>query len=543
MKAAICAKITYQLKCFFEEAGNYCKASKVLSKCGFLANTRFYITYYDAIAHYFKGREFKDNAEENGGGMGNAEGHLVLAMNKLSAAVTYDARTKDALKQRKEMIENEYEDVKTINKNVYYEGCTPERELAKIESKNFTLHRSILPKLEEAFAGAENFEVFLPMEVRKLEGEFQQEANKIINQNMEILQKLSADEDGFLGAHGLPQSIYSMSSKEEIPEDLWNRVSEFQQRGNYQYLENLLAGVKQNRQTCFDIVGKCEAAVVGEENDDSTMRATHGARWQRLPSSSLNGEIKTRIESYKANLDKAFSTDSTVETNVGAIKPKMALLQLSRNELTQKMPKSQASDAASSPAVANIQQAIEQLNELKRQRQTLVNNMTGGLESADLRKDLMAVHQGTLGKESAFENHLQALNQHATSIEDQQVKSSELLSNIDTNMMAFNQLLAGSSETDKMDFFKSIDEGLKVYYENMNLLSNGAKFYKQMHTYLTSLHLYINDFVASRTVEKDQIIEQLNGGGGPPPGAPGATGTPYNPSFIPQNPYGGGQYQ
>lgn len=79
------------------------------------------------------------------------------------------------------------------------------------------------------------------------------------------------------------------------------------------------------------------------------MRATYAAQWQRLPSSSLNGEIKTRIESYKGNLDKAFETDSTVESNLEAIKPKMAYLQLSRNELTQKMPKSQGSDLENDP--------------------------------------------------------------------------------------------------------------------------------------------------------------------------------------------------
>jgi len=32
MKPGICAKITYQLKSFFEESANYCRASKVLSK-------------------------------------------------------------------------------------------------------------------------------------------------------------------------------------------------------------------------------------------------------------------------------------------------------------------------------------------------------------------------------------------------------------------------------------------------------------------------------------------------------------------------------
>mmetsp|Transcript_9085 Transcript_9085/g.10281 ORF Transcript_9085/g.10281 Transcript_9085/m.10281 type:complete len:172 (-) Transcript_9085:42-557(-) len=167
--------------------------------------------------------------------------------------------------------------------------------------------------------------------------------------------------------------------------------------------------------------------------------------------------------------------------------------------------------------------------------------MTGGLESADLRKDLFAVHQGSLDKQTAFSNHLEKLNAYSEAIDNQQIRSSELLSQIDGNMTTFTTLKSGSGQNDKVDFFKSIDEGLKLYYENMNLLSNGAKFYKQMHTYLTSLHLYINDFVASRKVEKDEIINNFNNGGGAaPPGGPGAPGTPYNPSFIPQNAYGGG---
>ena len=275
--------------------------------------------------------------------MGLAEGHLKYAMKLLNSCNTFDSRTKSALATRLKEVEEVFTKVHELNKNVYYEGCKDEKSLDKIDSKNFTLHRSIEVKLNEQYPGGENFEVFLPMEVRKLEGEFQQQANLVINQHFETLQKISGDEDSYLTKYGLPQAIYSMSTQEELPQDLWNRVSEFQQKGNFNYLESLLQGVNQNRKTCYDIVGKCEAELVKEENDDNEMRTTYGSKWQRLPSSSLNGEIKTRIVSYKDNLDKAFETDATVESNLEIIKPKMALLQLSRNELTSKMPKSAGS--------------------------------------------------------------------------------------------------------------------------------------------------------------------------------------------------------
>jgi hypothetical protein len=541
MSAAIMAKITYQLKTFFEEASNYCKASKVLAKGGYLTNTQFYVTYYEAIANYYKGVEIKEGAEEQGSGMGMAEGYLKYSMSLLDGAVTYDTRTKNALKDRIATVEAEYKKVKEINKNVYYEGCKDKKDLTKIESKNFTLHRSIETRLEAEYGGAENFEIFLPMEVRKLEGEFQQMANKIINQNFDVLQKLSSDEDIYLAKHGLPQAIYSLSSKEELPDDLWKRVSDFQQKGNFQYLENLLAGVKQNRKNCFDIVGKCEQLVIEEENDDNSMRTAYGSKWQRLQSSSLNGEIKSRIESYKGNLDKAYETDATVENNMDVIKPKMKLLQLSRNELTQQMPKASASKAESEPCVKKLEESIAELNNLKARRGELFSSMTSGLESAALRKDLFAVYQGNLDKKTAFNRHLDAFNAFEKEVEDQQMQSAEIMSSIEDNMSKFNKLRSKSSHDEKREFFASIDEGLKTYYENMNLLSNGSKFYKQMHQYLTSLHLYINDFVTSRAVEKEDIVGQLGGGGssqghggygggGAPPG--GMPGAPYNPGYY-----------
>lgn len=276
--------------------------------------------------------------------------------------------------------------------------------------------------------------------------------------------------------------------------------------------------------------------VIDEENEDASLRAVYGVKWQRLPSTSLNSEIKSRVEAYKGNLDKAFETDSTVESNLDIIKPKMALLKLSKNELTQEMPKSAASKAQSDPSVKNLQQGIAMLNDLKKQREDLIGNMSKGLESAEVRKDLFAVYQGTLDKQTAFDRHLESFNAFETAVDEQSTKSAEITTSIDDNMASFNKLKSGKGNKDKLEFFANIDEGLKTYYENMNLLSNGAKFYKQMHTYLTSLHLYINDFVASRTVEKDDMLAALSGGA-PAGGAPGSH---YSPGYGPK--YGGGYH-
>ena len=81
-------------------------------------------------------------------------------------------------------------------------------------------------------------------------------------------------------------------------------------------------------------------------------------------------------------------------------------------------------------------------------------------------------------------------------------------------MSEFLALKAGmSGNSESMCFFQEIDEGLKAYYENVSTLANGAQFYKQMHQYLTSLQVFCDDFIASRSLEKSEILKAISGGG------------------------------
>lgn len=46
-------------------------------------------------------------------------------------------------------------------------------------------------------------------------------------------------------------------------------------------------------------------------------------------------DIKNRIKAYTGNLKAAMATDATIETNLKTLEPKLALLKLSKDELTQ----------------------------------------------------------------------------------------------------------------------------------------------------------------------------------------------------------------
>ena len=72
-----------------------------------------------------------------------------------------------------------------------------------------------------------------------------------------------------------------------------------------------------------------------------------------------------------------------------------------------------------------------------------------------------------------------------TTCEDQvnasATESQEVTEGITAKMGEFDALRSSAHSNDAaLEFFREIDEGLKGYNENLNLLSNGAQFYKQM---------------------------------------------------------------
>jgi hypothetical protein len=146
MSPAVVAKISNQLKSFFEDSERYARSSPVLKKSAHLTQISFYKNYYRAISYYNKGLEMKKTAEEKGEGMGLAAGLVSFAMKLLTAAgKTADSSTQGAIETRMTTLKAEYEEMSLVMKNVYYESDASLKDVEAVpfESKNFTVYRSI----------------------------------------------------------------------------------------------------------------------------------------------------------------------------------------------------------------------------------------------------------------------------------------------------------------------------------------------------------------------------------------------------------------
>ena len=78
------------------------------------------------------------------------------------------------------------------------------------------------------------------------------------------------------------------------------------------------------------------------------MRQQHGDKFNRPPSAAVNQQYKQSLQEYKGKLDSAMSTDASIRQKFDASAQGFMMLDKTRAELSQMIPKS--------PAAAQIDQ-------------------------------------------------------------------------------------------------------------------------------------------------------------------------------------------
>lgn len=87
-------------------------------------------------------------------------------------------------------------------------------------------------------------------------------------------------------------------------------------------------------------------------------------------------DIKNRINSYKGNLKAAQQTDIVIDSNLKTLESKLGKLKLSKDELTQQMPKTKQSELQSHPVVIGLNESMSKLTEFRAQREDIVKRLT-----------------------------------------------------------------------------------------------------------------------------------------------------------------------
>lgn len=159
------------------------------------------------------------------------------------------------------------------------------------------------------------------------------------------------------------------------------------------------------KQINTDIITDCEKLIDVEEKEDTQLRNQYGANFNRPPSATVNGPYKQQLFEYKQKIEMAQATDAQIKQKFEANTQGFALLSKTRQDLASSIP--QSADTASlcqNPSVVAVKQHLDELDLIKKEKETVMNDGVSMIDNMNVVEDLMKVKSGQADKGTIFES-------------------------------------------------------------------------------------------------------------------------------------------
>lgn len=105
----------------------------------------------------------------------------------------------------------------------------------------------------------------VPPAVRALQDELKTCLQTIIQQEFSKVAQFDEQMTGFLKQFGLPEALHTLTANADIPEDVWNKIAEFQKKGSAQNFAQAIEGAESLRTVNLDVLNQCEKVINEEE--------------------------------------------------------------------------------------------------------------------------------------------------------------------------------------------------------------------------------------------------------------------------------------
>jgi len=162
MKPGLVSKLARHVWVYFIEAEGYVSGTLKLEYEKFwpylIKLTSVYTQCYDAISHMYKAKEMLSTIKEDGSGAGILLGHLTVSSRILSSLKTVNEAVQQNIQTRLDESEVLREEATSMNDNIYHDTIIREKDLPKLESKNFAVLRSIEEEINENFSKRMSFD-------------------------------------------------------------------------------------------------------------------------------------------------------------------------------------------------------------------------------------------------------------------------------------------------------------------------------------------------------------------------------------------------
>jgi programmed cell death 6-interacting protein len=356
-KYGLLAKLAIQASAYYGNAYSYASTPplcKSLDKKRFTGILQFNETSFIAQAYYWDALEKQKISTETGEGMGKAVASIQKANKYLDGMKKHEKSLSPAIlgqyKELCEQLQDKKNQIESQNSKIYHENVPA--SATEIDCMPFGQPISIEPELNKSYEGQETLQRMVPPAVRELEDEYKKEVGLIMNQIFEIAKKNNDAHAQLLTKHGLPAALHAVSGEQSLPEDLWQRIKQCKERGGINGLIQTLNNVGAIADSNNNAIQKLFAQLKQEEEEDKAMRTKYGSAWSRLPSNVLNQTMVTQANYYKQKFDQGQIADQKVRDSMNQRKPLLDMLDLDKEALIARIPKSANAKGQLPPAAS-----------------------------------------------------------------------------------------------------------------------------------------------------------------------------------------------
>ncbi|XP_078166741.1 vacuolar-sorting protein BRO1-like isoform X1 [Carex rostrata] len=314
---------------------------------------------------------------------------------------------------------------------------------------------------------------------------------------------------GKLQEMGLPDSIVAVETDCTIPAELKAQVEAIQDRDGSGGLQVLLRQLMDLRKVNLELTEQMEEMLQNEEKEDCQYRDQYKEKWNRPESGVLAKEIRDMLSKYTENLREAGVSDLKIEQSMSENFGILVILDIQLIESTLPSlpwPVTYV-DGSEDRTLSTLKLSLTKLETLEAKLKSLEENLK---ELKKQKDDILPKLLGGASLEKVLEEEREKFNPICEEISKHIEMVEQLLLEIQAQNIEFvTQFRLVEYKISFAQNLEQIRTAVAKFGEIKENLSEGIKFYASLQEVLNKLKQQSSDFVMTRDIQCQEMVEIL----------------------------------
>lgn len=477
----------------------------------------FKMSYYTSISHLYMGNQAEENEKwgERVAWFQSAYDHLTEAF-KFAKKLDRDD-INDALTFTNDVIGGKHSSSKKENDFVYHDKVPAISSLP--EPKGASLVKGIpFSASDLEVSGPDIFARLVPIEAHETSSLYSEEKAKILRSVVSRIEGKNEELMAYLSSLQL-ESAMSFDDEDKVPQELIEKCAALSVR------PTAIADLTNLMNELFDVSKDVEASLKASiallaEEDQKELK--HQETFGKRGPSMITVDLKKECSKYEEAHKKAIASNNTLQAAVSIHIGNLTKLSAPLDQIIESLPSACSLKTPESvKATDNFNHLVNKVEEMRKQRHFLENQLRDALQKDDITKRLV-----TLDKKDHLQN---------TFVEELK-KHTEILTYLDQNLTAQDNILCALTESNaryadtrkalreirlkREEMIKTLVSSFDAYEDLMEKAKKGLDFYKKLQSNAIKLLTRIKSVTNVQDEERDQRAEAELRKGGRVPGFP-----------------------